>query len=623
MSWLINTTVTPVLDIGGVDYSNHLIQFQCTDSSVINNGIITTQGRVTLGELPGQTSILDYGKTKFARGEVVTLDLTINGVTNRHPRGKLIIIDSSYNNTTREVEINVGCLLTMYGITDNVEQLKDQSVFTLGDECKFTDLNDALIMESSFIYVDSQGVIQKRKFYDGDGLGSNLAAPAWVSVRDHTTISSQPLGVGGVVPDKIIVTYTWLSDEADQGGDGLSEDESGTRYNQDISESYYWLEHPANLKRKQKVCGTDYLGVKTCEIKEIYDGKRVFSVSKTVTDRTYYGGPGGSTSEQTTVTVGPKVELNGSYFGELYSFELARANGNPAGIQMQGLENVTQGYQEKTYEYGGGGEVTRTVDKTYKNMINAMTATDWRAGMLPAFEESSPFATVSGGTQRGFLTQLPTGKFYLEQQVTTSFEYYDDKTIETTSTLTSSADCNNTGIYPKEGARTLQNLDATANGIETTTKRTSLSGLVNPTQPDRVGDGSAGKITKSATVTDISTRYTPTSAGEVVSELQVPYQVDVDDEETARRRAIDYATYTRNLIEGDSAGLRVAEAMRPEIFGTYPGMPFAFYDRTVSKVVRLRMNACGWAVSQTDAIMSTDGIFCGISNGTVNIGSNI
>ena len=64
MSWLINTTVTPVLDIGGVDYSNHLIQFQCTDSSVINNGIITTQGRLTLGELPGQTSILDYGKTK-------------------------------------------------------------------------------------------------------------------------------------------------------------------------------------------------------------------------------------------------------------------------------------------------------------------------------------------------------------------------------------------------------------------------------------------------------------------------------------------------------------------------------------------------------------------------------
>ena len=511
----------------------------------------------------------------------------------------------------------------MYGITDNVEPLKSQTVFELGDECKFSDLNDALIMESKYIYVDRYGLIQKKSFFDGDGLGSNLAPPSWVSVRDHTAISSQPLGVGGIVPDKILITYTWLEAPGTGGGDGLDEDESGTRYNEDISESYYWLEHPANLKRKQKVCGTDYLGVKTCEVNEIYDGKRTFSVTKTVTDRTYYGGPGGSTSEQTTVTVGPQVELNGSYFGELYSFELARARGNPSGIQMQGLGNVTQGYQEKTYEYGGGGEVTKTIDKSYKNMINAMTATDWRSGTLPSFESSNPFSTVSGGTQRGFLTQLPTGQFYMHQQVTTEFEYYDDRTIETTTTLTSSADCNNTGIYPKEGARILQNLDATANGVETKTRRTSLSGLANPTQPDRIGDGTAGLVTKSATVEDISTRYFPTDAGEVVSELQVPYQVDTDTEETARRRAIDYATYTRNLIEGDSAGIRVAEAMRPEIFGTFPGMPFAFYDRTVSKVVRLRMNACGWAVSQTDAIMSTDGVFCGISNGTVNIGSNI
>ena len=622
MTWLINTTAEPTLYIDGTNYSNHLIQFQATDSSIIGSGVITTQGRIQLGELPGQTSILDYGKTKFARGADVTIDLTIGGTTSRHPRGKLIVLDSSYDNTNRTVEINVACLLTLYGITDNIDDIKNKTIFDLAEDCKFSDLSDALVMEQKFIYVDRYGSIVKKSFYDGDGLGSNLASPDWVSVRDHTALSSQPLGVGGVVPDKIVVTYTWLEDEQLDEDQGDLEDSSGTKYTQDISESFYWLEHPANLKRKQKVCST-IQGVKQCEIREIFDGKRTFNVTKITTDRTYYGGPGGSTSEQTTVNVGPAVELNGAYYGELYSYELARAGGNPAGVQMRGLNNVTQGYQERTYEYGAGGEVKKTVDKSYKNVINAMTASDWRASSTTDFESSSPFGQTTGGVQRGFLTQVPTDSFFLQQQVTTVFEYYDDRTVETTTTLVSSADCNNTGIYSKEGSRSRQNIDADKNGVETKTRRTSLSGLVNPPQPDRIGDGTAGKITKSATVEDISTRYSPTSAGEVVTELQVPYQVDADDESTARNRAIDYAQYTRNLIEGDSAGIRIAEAMRPEVFNYSPGAPFAFYDRTVSKLVRLRMNACGWAVSKDDAIMSVDGIFCGLSNGTVNIGSNI
>jgi hypothetical protein len=621
MSWLINTTAAPTLTIAGVDYSNNLIQFQASDSSIVGAGIITTQGRLRLGELPGQTLLLDYSKTKFQRGSEVLVDLTIDGTTERHPRGSLLVIDSSYDSVSRELEVNCGCLLTMYGITDNVEPLKVKTDFELAEDCTFTDLNDALLMEQSFLYVDKFGVIQKRSFYGNDGLGSNKEAPAWVSVRDHTAISSQPLGVGGVVPDTIKVTYTWLDDG--QPGDEPPEDPSGTKYTEDITESTYWLEHPANLKQEQKVCTTDINGVKTCTTQEIWDGKRTYNVTKITTDRTYYGATGGSTSEQVSTTVGPIVELNGSYYAELYSYEVARNNGNPSGVQLRGLENVTQGFQEKTYEYGAGGEVLKTVDKSYRNILNAMTASDWRASNTASYEAFDPDSQTVGGLQRGFLTQPPTDTFYISQQVTTEFEYYDDRTIETTTTLTSSADCNNTGIYPKDGARDLQNLDATNNGIKTTTRRTSLSGLVNPVQPDRIGDGTVGKVTKSATIENYSTRYAPTEAGSVTQELQVPYQVNTDTENEARERAVEYAKYTRNLIEGDSAGIRVAEAMRPEIFGFYPGMPFAFYDRTVSKVVRLRMNACGWGVTQTDALMSTDGVFIGESNGTVDIGSNV
>ncbi len=108
MSWLINTAATPILTIGATDYSHNLVSFSVSDTSVVNTGIVTTQGRVVLAELPGQTILLDYDKTKFPRGTAVQLDLTIDGVTRRHPRGSLFILDSSYNNNKRTIELNVG-----------------------------------------------------------------------------------------------------------------------------------------------------------------------------------------------------------------------------------------------------------------------------------------------------------------------------------------------------------------------------------------------------------------------------------------------------------------------------------------------------------------------------------
>ena len=621
MAWLINTTATPVITIGGEDYSNNLLNCTLSDASVLGTGMITTQGRLQLGELPGEDKLLDYGKTKLQRGTVVTIDLVIDGVTRRHPRGHLLIVDSSYNQETRTSDVNLACLLTFYGITDNIENLRSLTDFTLPEDAKYTDLSNALQTERAFLWQNNQGQIEKRNFFGTDGLGSNKAAAAWVSVRDHTAIASAPLGVGAVVPDTVEITYTWLEDGSTPDEPG--EDESGTKYTQDISESYYWLEHPANLKQNQTVCTTDATGTKTCETREIWDGKRTFSVTKNTTDRTYYGGPGGSTSQQTSVTVGPAVEIQGSYYAELYSYEVARNNGSPSGVPLRGLDAITQSYQEKVYEYGAGGEVSRTIDRTYRNILAAMTQSDWRASTTGSYEAYDPESTTIGGLQRGFLTAPPTNSFYLAQQVTTTWQYFDDRTVEETRTLTSSAGCNNTGIYPKDGDRVLQTLDATENGTETVERRTSLSGTVNPSQPDRIGTGQASKVTKSKTVTNVSQRYPITAAGSVKQETQVPFTIDANDENAAREVAINYANYYRDLLEGDSTGIRVAEAMRPEIFGYYPGMPFTFYDRTTEKVVKLRMNATTWGITASDSLFSTDGLFIGVSNGTVNIGSNV
>ncbi|MFZ9995643.1 MAG: hypothetical protein ACO3GU_02265 [Pelagibacteraceae bacterium] len=621
MAWLINTTAAATLKINGTDYSPNLISCTLSDSSVLGSGYITTQGRLELGELPGQSVLLDYGKKKFQRGAVVTIDLTIDGVKRRHPRGYLLILDSSYNQANRSTTINVGCSLTLFGITDNISSLKSYTSFTLPEEATYSDLGNALQAERAFLWQNGQGQIQKRSFFGNDGLGSNKEAAAWVSVRDHTAIDSSPLGVGAVVPDTVLVTYTWLEDgEAEPP---LDEDDSGTRYEENISESFYWLEHPANLKQTQTVCSTDAAGQKTCTTRDIFDGKRTFSVTKNTTDRTYYGGPGGSTSQQISVTIGPAVELNGSYYAELYSYEVARNDGNPSGIELRGLNSVTQQTQEKVYTYGPGGEVVQTVDRTYKNVLGAMTQSDWRASSTAAYESADPEAPTTGGVQRGFLTSPPTGTYYLAQQVTTTWQYFDDRTVEETRTLTSSADCNNVGIYPKDGERTLIALDATENGVETIERRSSLSGIVNPSQPARIGDGDPAKVTKSATITNVSQRYPITAAGSVTQELSVPYQQDSATENEAREVAESYATYYRDLLEGDSAGIRVAEAMRPEIFNYYPGMPFTFYDRTAQKVIKLRMNASAWGITAQDAIVTTDGLFIGESDGTVTIGSNV
>ena len=63
--------------------------------------------------------------------------------------------------------------------------------------------------------------------------------------------------------------------------------------------------------------------------------------------------------------------------------------------------------------------------------------------------------------------------------------------------------------------------------------------------------------------------------------------------------------------------------MRDELFDYYPGMPFSYYDPTLEKLLKLRMNSTGWALSSNAAIVSTDGIFIGISNGTVTLPSNV
>ena len=254
----------------------------------------------------------------------------------------------------------------------------------------------------------------------------------------------------------------------------------------------------------------------------VNDAKRQFSVVKTQANRRVYGGPGASTSSETSYTNGPAVELNGSCCAERYAWDAART---PVAqwdtIELDGLETIRQSQTETSYECGRGGEVIKTVQKQWRCMIAAMTPGDWRStiGEQAGFEPESPPTSAD----RGFLTNPPTDKMFLEQQVTTTWEYFDDKTVELAITLKSAAQCNGVGIYPATGPRVLQNIDATNNGVETRVKRTSMGGLTAPDQPPRNPD-TPNRITQSAVYTDIGDKWPVGPAGPVVYSTTVPHQ---------------------------------------------------------------------------------------------------
>lgn len=622
MAWLNNTAVKCEVTVNGGNYTNEFVSGQLSDSSVVSSGFMLTSGSLRFADLPGQSRLEDYNDTKFGRGGIVTINVQTAGSAMRaHPRGHLRVLKAVYNAETRTLDMEVGCLLTLHSLTDDISGISHLTSFSLPDEAGFRDLGAALASEARFAWQNNTGAIVTREFFSGDGLGSSKAAAEWVSVRNHTAVAVQPLGSGSPVPDKIKCTYTWQTTTTGSGGGGTGGGNTGGG-GDDVDEtvSTYWLEHPAQLKKTQKICSTDLSGVRTCRTIEVNDGKRSFSVTKTNRSRRVYGGTGSSLSSEISITEGPAVEVAGGYFGELYAYKLARANYNSSGVPLDGLNRITQEKKEKTYTYGSGGELLKTIEYTYRNYISVMTPNDWRSG---SFEDGAflPELPATQGS-RGFLTDIPDNKMFLSQQITTEWDYYDDRTVEKKITLQSSAACNGVGIYPSQGSRSLQNIDATNNGVQTSQTRTSRGGLVNPDQPPR-NPGTVATSTKSEVYVDESAKYTATPAGSIVLNTSVPYTNPSDREAAARSRA---ATYTRNLrrfLEGDAAGIRVAETMREELFNYYPGMPFSYYDPTLGKLVKLRMNATGWALSPSAAIVSTDGIFIGTSNGVVTLPSNV
>lgn len=643
MGYLVQNTRAAQLTIGGQDYTSSLIEFQVTDASAFNRGLVTTSGTLTLGQRPGQADIQDYDRNTFKRGVVVTLDVTEpGGSAYRHPRGYLYVVSVSYNVEGEQLVVELGCRLSLAFLTDNAEAILPLVPVHL-DPAQQTVQNCSASFASAgmILYQDNQGNLVSRKFFGTDS-SAGIEAGAWVSVLGESTLSVSPLAGTGAIPDEIQLSY--------QVPEGLLSEDSTGKVDTVTETSNYFLNYPATVWTRNpdpKPTGESQIptavttdpgnpgatnscgqvlsppepGGSTvnpggtsnyflCSDTWTTDRTNVYlPATRVATSTTTYGAVGGQVSFQEQITTGPEIEANPGYFADKYAYCVATyANAcNPSGsCPYYGLDSAVLGKQITSYEYGTeANELVRTVQDTYQTVLSAYTPDEWRAG-------------IQNGIPQGFNGNLGASSLYRSQRVVTEYSQENNLNVQLTTTYTS---ITSRGVGPTSGA----SIDA-LNGIVTTVRRESTTTTTLDVKPDSVNTPSTSTDEKLTTILLGTDSYTspPTEAGKYVLEESIPVPLLSDSAAEIDGWVADYSEYLKRFVRGDIYGLQIAESMRSELVtGWYPGMPFRYADTANGQIAAMRMDACAWGVTQDEAVVVTNGIWNGFSSGTLVIGSNL
>lgn len=110
-TWTIDTgQIRHRVLIDGVDYSAQLDSYELSDSHVDQSGLVKTQGKIdfTSGAIP----IDNWGLSAIPDGSPITIDVWLDGQWQRHPRGALRSVGSTYNELEETLSLEVGCLLS-------------------------------------------------------------------------------------------------------------------------------------------------------------------------------------------------------------------------------------------------------------------------------------------------------------------------------------------------------------------------------------------------------------------------------------------------------------------------------------------------------------------------------
>lgn len=103
--------------IGADDFTDVFVSGEGSDSHWDESGLIKTQFRLRFQMRAGFPYSLDdrFSLSRYYRGQSITINVADeSGVLVRHPRGALRLLTSQYDPATQVLELEAGCLLTLY-----------------------------------------------------------------------------------------------------------------------------------------------------------------------------------------------------------------------------------------------------------------------------------------------------------------------------------------------------------------------------------------------------------------------------------------------------------------------------------------------------------------------------
>lgn len=641
MAYLNNGSRLASLVIGGVNYTSSLEEFVVSDSSANKNGIIATTGTITLKSYGDTPDMEDYDRDNFRRGTLVTLDVTTpSGSVVRHPRGHLYVISTGYQPESNTLLVEVGCRLALAALSEDVTAILPLVPVPL-DPAQQTYQNIAASFASAgkYIYQDNQGAFQVAKFFGNDSTAS-VATGEWVSVLGVTTIQASPLAGSGAIPDQINLSYQVPSD-------ALVSDQKG-KIEENVTESYYYTQYPSIIYTRKPTapsppnaptptppspkpsptpptsgCGntpplpspetgspTPQGGGEIVSCSDQYETKQQATfvpAYRRELSRTIYNGPSGQVSYIYSEARGPAIEANPQYYSDKYAYcrytYASQCNPNGA-CPMEGLQNQLLQYEEQYNYYGPANELIKTVKDTWLTKLSGAQPSDWRSG-------------ITSGVANSFRTISSTG-MYRAQRVETVYKYGANQTTQEQTTY-SSITSRQSGI---SGSGSIDALS----GIKTFQRRFSTTISANPVAPDIVNTVTTATAERNKTLLLFSDRYlmSPIESGPYEIDEQIPVPVLFEQEDDINDVVDTYSQYLIFFVKGDAFGLQVTEILRDDIITNWrPGMPFRYYDPKKGKIIAMRMDACSWGVDGQQAIVSTNGVYLGTSNGTLTIPRNL
>ena len=633
MAYLINTARASSLTIGGVNYTQNLVSWSCSDSSAVKNGLMTTDGNLQLGTVPG-SSLEDYDRNAFKRGQKIILNITYpDQTTIRHPRGLLYVVGAAYNPETETIDIEMGCRIALAVLSDEADTLKNLPGVKL-DPARQNDLSNisgALAAEGKVAYQDNSGSLVVRNFF-GNDTGSSFDQGQWVSVLGETTLSVSPLAGSSPLPDGIKLSYQVPSEE----GNIVDEEDqrnpdSPNKLQLDSTESYYFLTYPATIYERigdgeipndvrpgsvptstDSGCGNTPdepgdNGQGSCNDNySLVQSPQVIPAYKIQEAETQYKGPGGQVSSRYSEVRGPAIEANQQYYADLYAYcryTWATACQPNGGCEMEGLDEILLGYVQQTNNYGPAGEVVSTVTDTFIPTLAGAQPFDWRSGV----EKGAPvdFRRLSETTM--YRSQRRIEEFSKEgnTNVTTTYTY--------TSVTAQQSGIRGGGIDALQGQLTKEIRKST-----TITGSSVLPDTVNTVETTTIDKVLLQPLFPGSYITP------PPESGPYYLEETVPVPVLLETEGEIDAFVQKYAKVLAFFAKGDSLGLQIGEALRKEIAQAWvPGVAFRYCDQAKGKISAMRMDATSWSVTPNEALVVTSGLWIGFSNGTLSMPSNV